>query len=373
MQRGPFDKMRWGLIPQGMFGPVQDGEPIADGVAATALVVSGNSGYSDLANWTGSYRLQVTVPGREPYLVEHTSWIIREKHPVPGVQLPVTVSRTDPNELRVEWDRAPTIDQLITANDPAIVDPERTWRRLEPLAHLFVGTDQARLESARNAMQSYLPANSVLLQDVDRMVGTGSSDPGTSPWQAAALPGWPPKDPGKRTAATALVVDVSHNPYPYMTGDSFMPGSHFASRGGTLECSPWHYLGRLLLCIVLPSGSRYGAYLRTRVHTKHMGPVLPVTVDPDDRADIDIEWKAAPDASIAEAARIDKATEHMAAVAKESLALQQSMWDAYTAPQRATAPRDIAAELSRLDQLHANGVLTDAELAEQRAKLLDSI
>lgn len=378
MARGPFENARFGIIPSGLFGPVQDGRPILNGVAGTALVVRGDAGFSNLANWTGSCQLQVTVPGHEPYLTEHACWIIREKHPVRGCTLPVTVNPDDPADLRIEWDEAPTIDERISRGEPAFLDPEGVWRRVAPLARPMSGADPHALAATRELMAAYLPGDSVLLQDMDRLIHPGATaDVDVSPWQRAALTGWPPGDgSGRRLPATALVVSASKDPQPYMSGDSFMPASRFASRGGSIESSAWHYLAWLLLCVVLPSGSRHAVYLKTRVHTRHMDAVLPVTVHPDDASDVHIEWSAAPDNHIADAARINETTERMKARAAESFALQKSMWDAAGSaltPAVAAQPRDVAGDLARLQKLHDSGVLSDAEYAAQRTKILDSI
>jgi hypothetical protein len=398
-----------------MFGPVQDGRPIENGISASAVVVEGNSGFSNLANWTGGYRLRVRVPGRDEYTVGHWGWIAREKQPVAGFGLPVMVSPVDPGVLRVEWDDAPTIEQRIAARDPAILDPENTWRRVAPLRFVAAGPSKDMLSQARDMIATYLPEDSVLLKQVDDASRRG--DPSTyetTPWQTVPQPAWPPAPgtvPPGRTPALALVVSASVDPHPFMRGESFIPpGPRFASRGGSIQCSRWQYLGWLLLCVLAPGGSRYGVYLRTQIRSRHLGLVLPVTIGADDPRDVEVEWDAAPNIDDAIAARIDKGVDQMTVAVTEMKTMQQSsvtaalanvddpqvreqlaqMWSRFgvdtAAPARSTstasappppaAPQpttDLAADLTRLQRLRDSGVLTDAEYQHERAKLLNTI
>jgi hypothetical protein len=395
-------------------GPVEDGRPIADGVSGTALVVDGNPGFSNLANWTGGYRLQVRVPGRDPYKISHSGWIIREKHPVLGFELPVTVSEADPSVLRVEWDQAPTMDERIAARDPAIVDPEATWRRVAPMQFIPAGASKDQIAHVRGMVAAYLPADSVVLEDMDAAAMRG--DPSryeVTPWQKAPQPAWPPAAgtvAADRVPAIALTVSISADPYPYMRGDDsfFPPGSHFSSRGGSVQCSKYEYLGWLLLCVIPPSGARYGVYLRTKIRSRHVGFVLPITVGRDNPNDVEVEWDAAPNLVDVVVDRIDSAVERMQATVSDMSTLQQSSVSAAIAnvqdpaiqaqvaqmwtrlgvdtsvlpppgapppftPAPAAPPQDLAASLARLLNLRDTGVLTETEYQTERSKLLNNI
>ncbi|MDT4919108.1 MAG: hypothetical protein QOI15_10 [Pseudonocardiales bacterium] len=394
-------------------GPVQDGPPIADGVSGTALVVDGNPGFSNLASWTGGYRLQVRVPGRDPYKISHSGWIPREKHPVPGFELPVTASKADPSVLRVEWDRAPTMDERIAGRDPAIVDPETTWRRVAPLRFIPAGATKDQIAQVRDMVAAYLPADSVVLEDIDAAAMRGdASTYDVTPWQKAQQPVWPPAAgtvDAERVPAIALTVSISADPYPYMRGDTFFPpGSHFSSHGGSVQCSKYEYLGWLLLCVIPPSGARYGVYLRTQIRSRHVGLVLPVTVGRDNPHDVEVEWDAAPNIVDATVDRIDSAIGRMQATVTDMTTLQQSsvtaalanvqdpairaqvtqMWSRLGvdtsvlpppdapppfAPAPAAPPQDLAASLVRLVSLRDTGVLTESEYQTERSKILNSI
>jgi hypothetical protein len=55
------------------------------------------------------FRVEVSVPGRRPYDLEHTERVPHRKSPVLGDLLPVTVSQADPSRMRIDWDAAPDL------------------------------------------------------------------------------------------------------------------------------------------------------------------------------------------------------------------------------------------------------------------------
>jgi hypothetical protein len=54
-------------------------------------------------------RLAVTAPGHGTYEVERTDAVPHAKVPLLGDRLPVTVSGSDPQRLRIDWDAAPDL------------------------------------------------------------------------------------------------------------------------------------------------------------------------------------------------------------------------------------------------------------------------
>jgi hypothetical protein len=411
MAREPFSLWSWVLPPKGLWSlKVQDGSPIKNGISGRALVLRGNAGFSNLHNWTGISQLRVSAPGRDDFTVGHLSWIVRDKHPVRGFEMPVTLNRDDPSDLRIEWDSAPTMEERIAKRDPAIFDPEGTWRRVAPMLEMQEGSGREAIEAARDRAAQLLPASSVILEDLQDAATRGDpSHYAVTPFDQGKISDWPPAPdqvPKGRLAGTALVVSVSSDPFPFQDGDHFNPQgdhfTHFASRGGSISCSKYEYLGWLLLCVVPPSGARYGLYFRTHIHSRRIGAVLPVTIDAKNPSDIEIIWDALPSLGDLAVDKIEKASEKMSARVTEALALQQSsvaaamadvqdpvmkaqvqkMWSQFgvQAPeggQSATPPpaptRDVASELARLQKLRDGGILNEDEYAEQRSKFLDSI
>jgi hypothetical protein len=94
----------------GLFGR----DRIKDGVAGTARVVS-ISPTAKGAKQTGkrdiecSLRIEVSVSGQPSYAVEHTDEVPHAKMPLIGDRLPVLVSASDPDRLRIDWDTAPDL------------------------------------------------------------------------------------------------------------------------------------------------------------------------------------------------------------------------------------------------------------------------
>jgi hypothetical protein len=386
---------------------VQDGSPIENGISGTALVLRGDAGFSNLHNWTGSSQLRVRVPGRDEFNVAHNSWIPREKHPVPGFELPVTVNRDDPTDLRIEWDQAPTMEERIARRDPAILDPEGTWARIAPMVSVHAGPDPEQIAAAQGMAAPFLPASSVLLQDLrDAAERQDPTHLDPSPWDGAQIPDWPPAPdqlPKGRLVGTALAVSISADPFGYMFGDNFRPPwTHFASRGGSVSASKYEYLGWLLLCVVPPNGVRYGLYLRTHIHSRRVGPMLPVTLNPQDPSDIEILWDNCPNLSDLAVEKFGQATEKVQARVADALTLQQNsvtsaindvqdpvlkaqveqMWSKLgvdtsagtpAAPAPPAASPDVAGDLERLQKLRDSGILTEDEFTAQRAKILNSI
>jgi len=80
---------------------------IKDPVRGTAQVVGCTGMSEDATSQTCGMQLVVQVPGREPYAVEHDQMFKASRWPSPGMTLPVTVSASDPNHLRVETKEMP--------------------------------------------------------------------------------------------------------------------------------------------------------------------------------------------------------------------------------------------------------------------------
>src|SRR4051794_17834727 len=92
--------------------------PIKDGVRGTATVVSSSMPPDNATSSNCKLRLTVTVPGREPYNVDHTCLVKLSKWPWPGTTLPVSVDPAKPDHLRVEWDEVLTSQEELDARYP---------------------------------------------------------------------------------------------------------------------------------------------------------------------------------------------------------------------------------------------------------------
>lgn len=67
-------------------------------------------------------QLLVQAPGIEPQQVEMSKMVNRKKVPQAGMVLPITVDRADPTKVEIDWDAAPTRQDLMNAQAQSIID-----------------------------------------------------------------------------------------------------------------------------------------------------------------------------------------------------------------------------------------------------------
>ena len=83
------------------------------GVAGTAVITSAERTgrtTSSLGDGQRVYKLglRVSIPGRDPYEVEHSQWTFDSAPPAEGQVVAVKVNHDDPNDLVVDWRNPPT-------------------------------------------------------------------------------------------------------------------------------------------------------------------------------------------------------------------------------------------------------------------------
>lgn len=236
---------------------------IANPLRGQALVLASDCGYSAMSWWTATVRLLVSVSGRRPVVVTHRCVVERGRELIDGFTVPVDVDRHDPTRLAIRWDEVPTIAERIAGHDPAIFDPEGSWRR----------TRHAENGGRRGAVES--------------------------PWGSGRIEGWPPVEPlpNGRQPGTAWVVGYSANPRAQMLGEEFMPPAGY-QYGGKVSVGPRAYLGWMLVCVLPEYSERFAAYLRTSIRPAYFAPVLPVGINPQDPVDLEIMWSYAPEPSM---------------------------------------------------------------------------
>ena len=132
---------------------------VANPLPAQALARGGRLRVSTMTWWTATVRLLVSAAGRRPALVTHRCVVERGRDLMDGFTIPVDVDRDDARRLAIRWDEVPTISERIAGRDPAIFDPEGSWRR----------TRHAETAGRRRL--------------------------GEPPWGGGRMHGWPPADP----------------------------------------------------------------------------------------------------------------------------------------------------------------------------------
>ncbi len=101
------------------------GKKIKDPVRGVGQVV-GATGVGDATHQTCRITMVVQAEGIGPYSVEHKCTAKAVKWPRPGMTLPVTVSRSDPQRLRVEWDEVPEWSELVRDQAAAMAERMRS-------------------------------------------------------------------------------------------------------------------------------------------------------------------------------------------------------------------------------------------------------
>jgi Short C-terminal domain len=301
-------------------------ETSAPTVAGEALVLTGDSGFSGMTSWLSLTDLLVTVPGQAPVKVSHECMVDRDKELIAGLTVPVDVNPADLAQLTIRWADVPTIDERVANRDPLVFDPESSWRTVEETWHALV------------------PQRPVQ----------------PTPWGGGRVDGWPPGQPlpGGRQPGTAWVISDSEDA-EYFRGAP-MGRTHYQYKG-ELSYGPHRYLTWLLLLIIPQRGERYGLRMRTEVVRWRFSPVLPVSLDPDAPADIQFCWDDAANVAHLITDELDAGVNLM----QDRIAMLHKLTEA--AP--VTPPATPASPLERLEQMHASGVLTDAEFASERARL----
>ncbi|MGC6492021.1 MAG: hypothetical protein ACON5B_04200, partial [Myxococcota bacterium] len=96
------------------------------GIEGTARAMSWPETDGTAANVIGLATLRVSLPGREPYLVKQTLQIEETKRAAFTTQpLPVWVDPKDPECVFIDWDRVPTVDDMVRQSHEAMLREER--------------------------------------------------------------------------------------------------------------------------------------------------------------------------------------------------------------------------------------------------------
>lgn len=225
-------------------------------VRGEALVLGSDLGYSVLSRWTATVRLRITASGLEPAIVIHHCLVERGKALIDGFVVPVDLYPDDPSSVRIAWDQVPTIEARIADRDPAILDPEASWRRTRAIAG-----------------------------EPDRF----------PPWGHGLFDRWPPTPlPEGRRPATAWVLARSADPRPQVGSDAVFAPPGMREFEGKVSYGVNHYRGWLLLCVLPEHSERFASYVRTAIRPDRLAPVLPVGLNPRQPEDLAILWDLVP-------------------------------------------------------------------------------
>ena len=89
------------------------GKPVENGAAGQGQVVSCSAPPYPMGRYVSGVKLNliVHVDGREPYKLVHECTAPGDKHPRPGMLLPLVVDRGDPERISIDWDGIASPDE----------------------------------------------------------------------------------------------------------------------------------------------------------------------------------------------------------------------------------------------------------------------
>ena len=104
----------------GLLGDMFKGTRMKDPVRGEAQVVSSTAHRGDGVWQNCRMQLVVQAEGVAATSVEHNELVHTRKWPSPGMTLPVTVDRSNPQKFKVEWDEVPDSRERAAVNADAL-------------------------------------------------------------------------------------------------------------------------------------------------------------------------------------------------------------------------------------------------------------
>jgi hypothetical protein len=324
---------------------------IRDGVAGDAVVIDADAygsiehgrvvttGGGGFGHWLGEVRVVVRLPGEQPYQARVPHWMTRERYPVPGEVVPVTVERGDHSKVLLAWDALAEIDELVASGAPLLTDPDSVQRTV---AEAVTASERGKIEEGLDLQ----------VQMLEQLGQGAQADAVRQALGAAAAPHMPsadiaPRPPAPADRPTARIVSIMGD------GTDTQVGSRVRTE--------------FLLSVNVPGQPRYGVRWKGFEHTHRAYELwsdIPVEVDPGHADRIDILWDEMGAAASAVADRLQAASGEMQAKLARVTEMQQQAMAAYAG---AGVPLD---QIERLAKLHDAGALTDEEFAAEKARIL---
>src|SRR3954452_17334585 len=181
----------------GLFGDMFKGARMKDPVRGQAQVVSCSMNRGD-GVWQNC-RLQLVVQGEgvPATSVEHNELIHRNKWPSPGLALPITIDRSNPQKFKIEWDEVQDSRSRAAANAESMAAMMRgeTPPGAGPMGAF--GGANIQVVNASGTDPRLLPEEK---KERPRMLGTEVA-------QLAAQPGFGPDPPQEAASASDDEVD----------------------------------------------------------------------------------------------------------------------------------------------------------------------
>ena len=249
------------------------------------LVKSGSRSHGSVRILVGEGSdAKVVLGGRHKRDKEH--WL------VPGMEIPVSIDRANPEAFEVLWEEVPSMAERVAANDPALVDPVATRRKMHQA--LIAATSAIQLSAMPSdlaAAVSTAQANSANpIHSIDEQLAEDEA-------QAAHA--------GRQRGIVVIPTQIVK----------------LVTEGGTDTTGGWTSETKdgkhdAVLSVYLPGQQPYAVYVEKLKHPRRSGVGgiggIPATISLSDPNDIDLDWKAAKAAGVARVnRRMEEATEQM--------------------------------------------------------------
>jgi hypothetical protein len=280
----------------------------------TALVIAADNPLDNAPRWGKEGRGVVRIlvdPGPDQIYVARSLRMTEDRWLVPGMEVPVAIDPTDPEEFEVEWDAIPSIEERAAANDPTLADPIGTQRKVvEALKSAgLAGPDLDKLPGGMGQM----------IARGEEARAEATPDRFKEALERAAQE---PAPAGKSRAVVQISTIIASL---YSTG---IDGSGPSSTQTTGK-------RRAVLAVNVPGMAPYAVFKRKFHRPRDQGDVagagLPALVSSNDPTDIEILWKELPSLKSQIGQRISDGLNAAQAGMREEQEMQRQMTDAVQA------------------------------------------
>jgi hypothetical protein len=277
------------------------------GERTTALVVEAESPLDNVLKLGKQARGTVRIlAGEGPDQIYTAGSLVLDKEHwlVPGMEIPVSIDRSKPEDFEIAWDEIPSMAELAAQNHPALADPVGTRKRM---SQAVIGATSAIDTSA-------MPAE--LAQAVAAEQARSAEPVDTLDQQLAAAA--QAEAPAGKQRGIVLVATSLTTLYQD-SEEAGVARSHRTSEGKH----------DTVLSVHLPGQEPYAVYKEKFKHPRReklaLGAAIPALVSLSDPSDVEVLWKEAAAAGSAQlSGKIAAAQEQM----QQASGLEQAMLNA---------------------------------------------
>jgi len=312
---------------------------------------------------SGLGRVRVLIAAEpDPIYVKGDFKLDREHWLVPGMQVPVTIDRADPEGFDIRWDEIPSMAQRAAANDPTLADPVGTRKKTQQtlIASGAVGPAGPH-RPAEEVRDVVVKAQAEAAKQEDRR-----PDHWEESLERAAKE---PAPPGKRRAVVLFAASEA---------TLRTEGSSADGTGGTLVRER-HGTHDVVLAVTVPGSEPYAVYISKFHHKKGkglaLGAGLPALVSSSDPSQVEVLWDEMPSQrdqlreTVAEARQLGQAS--VAAAAAQMEEANRLMRERASSPPAAAGTSGVTPAMKEMMLRNAKMAISAAPTAEMRRMIVE--